>query len=97
MRIIISDPEAQPSFVMVQINETNELGGGNTDILQVLKVIEPDGLKIPIYFIGRLCYNAVLKRWLIDEVVSNETWEYREEAEAALMTNKYTIIDHSDE
>lgn len=97
MRIIISDPTEDPTYLIVRIDQTNEFGAANTDAIQVIKLQTRDRLKLPIYFIGRLRFYELLDRWMISAVMSSETWDNREETEKALMMNNYTLIDFTDE
>jgi len=87
MRKIISDTT---SYVIVQVDEENDFGGANIIGLQVLRVND-------FYFVGTLRFDYVLDCWLLEKVVSCETWNCREEAEKALLMNTYHMIDVSDE
>lgn len=97
MRIIISDPNQYPTFLIVRVDQTNDFGAANTEVIQVLQIGGFYENSPSIYFIGTLYYETLVKRWLIDKILSREIWNCREEAEIALMANSYTVIDYSDE
>ena len=97
MRIIISDQTQTPTFLIVRVDQLNDFGGGNTSVVQILRINGKFEDDLPIYFIGTLYYEVLLDRWMLHKILSLETWNYREEAEAALMLNNYIFIDYSDE
>ncbi len=93
MRVVVSEP-TQGIYEMMFCLTLNKHGGVNVSHAQVLRMRE--GQKN--YFIGRLkrepmFFDTQEEVWNLDKIISLEVWDCREEAEVALMSNNFTVVD----